>query len=398
MLKVKLKYIQVLWTLLRVLLAAFLLGLPGSGRASPYSGPDLQVEKRLVDRHFYAGMQATYRLDFANRGDQTAAGVVLTDTLPAGASLLTTYGVIHSPEGSAGLPDPVISGQTISWAIGDLPPEWLGLVDVSVQIDPSLAAGSVLTNTWQASIPDGESNPLDNRISLANTIEPPIPDLAVEKTILAPGVLDPGYSAEYRLTWINQGTSIAGDVVLTDTLPAELLYSSSDILSAPAGSDPAEFSLQGNTLTWKLGDLKPGWQGAIRVIAGVPVDAVEGELLVNRFDASHSLGELNIANNHAELNLPVLPRHPELQVNKYLGYPGLFQGVEGRLHAPLPEPPGASASARRLADRYPAPIRHFALYQRHSVQRRTDPHAARPPGHRPDLDLVAGRPAPKLPW
>jgi uncharacterized repeat protein (TIGR01451 family) len=348
---------------LKVLFFALLLasGLSGAvlaaaRSAAPATGPDVQVEKSLYTSHFYAGMLTAYRLVWTNEGDETASGLVLTDTLPAGATLLNIYGYMETPAGSTSIPEALIDGQTITWAIGEMGPGWVGFIELRVQIDPSLAAGAALTNRWQASISPGETDLQDNLFELVNVIEPPIPDLAVSKTLETPGVLDPGYSALYRLTWSNLGTSVARNVILTDTLPAYLTYLNSWGESSPGAPLPPAPLQSANRLTWRLHDLEPGWSGVIYVRVMVDENAPAGALQVNRFEASLSAGEVISQNNQVELSQNVLPRHPELKIGKWSGYPGLFQGVVGKYEITFENIGSGAAIGAWLTDTLPLSV------------------------------------------
>ena len=71
----------------------------------------------------------------------------------------------------------------------------------------------------------------------------PTPDLTISKG--STGLLRGGGLARYTLVFTNSGTVVAGNVIVTDRLPAELLYSSDTGGGAPDAT--------GRVVVWHLG-------------------------------------------------------------------------------------------------------------------------------------------------
>ncbi|HEX3129654.1 MAG TPA: ExeM/NucH family extracellular endonuclease [Thermoanaerobaculia bacterium] len=103
---------------------------------------DLVVTKVDTPDPVTSGANLTYTITVDNNGPSNAASVSLTDTLPAG----TTFVSLSSPGGWSCTQPSVGSGGTVSCSIGSL---GLGnaVFTLTVAVDPSVADGTVITNT-----------------------------------------------------------------------------------------------------------------------------------------------------------------------------------------------------------------------------------------------------------
>lgn len=114
------------------------------------AAPDLQVEKRAQPSgYLLPGQQVAYLLTYRNIGDAPAAGVVLTDTVPA---------EIISPTWSAG--DPAVTalpGQIFAWQLPVLAPNASGVITVTGTVTPGLPLNTVVTNVITISTTTWES-------------------------------------------------------------------------------------------------------------------------------------------------------------------------------------------------------------------------------------------------
>jgi virginiamycin B lyase len=105
-----------------------------------------------------AGSPLTYTLTVANNGTAGATGVILTDTLPAGAAFVLATGGITPVNG------------ILNFTLGSLAAG--GSTTVTVVVNAS-AAGP-LTDTTVASMSQADPTPADNSLTLPTTITPPI--------------------------------------------------------------------------------------------------------------------------------------------------------------------------------------------------------------------------------
>lgn len=221
---------------------------------------DLSVVKTASPSPIFAGEVITYTLEILNAGPSVAVNTDLADLLPAG---------LLNPEFSTN------GGAT--WApfngtlfLGNLQPGSFQRILIRATVPAS--ADESLSNT--AIVSSGTPDPnLDNNTS--TVVTPVIPvepsaDLSVVKTS-APNPVQPGAALTYTLTVSNAGPDAAQNVVLTDTIPADLLN--------------AEFSLDGG-VTWQpwtgssaLGTLAEG--GSIVVLIRAVVSVTASGSIVN---------------------------------------------------------------------------------------------------------------------
>jgi uncharacterized repeat protein (TIGR01451 family) len=121
------------------------------------------------------------------------------------------------------------------------------------------------------------------------------PDVWVEKSAWDTTVL-PGGLITYTLTYGNRGATPASQVVLTDTLPAELVFVTASV--TPDATSPA--------LVWELGDL-PAGSGpyTITVTAMVVATPASPITITNEVTITTDSSELEVLNNDAEADVMI---------------------------------------------------------------------------------------------
>jgi len=175
------------------------------------AAPDLMVTKT----DGVAAVQGADSLDYAitvtNVGDQTATGVVATDTLPAD----TTFVSCTASCDSSALPD-------VAWALGTLTAGQSVTVHVVVTVDdPVPDATDRYTNTVTVT-DDGANGPDPTpENNTATDVDTYGVDLGVTKT---DGVttVTPGDTVDYTITVTNHGPSTVTSFVLQDVMPTAL--------------------------------------------------------------------------------------------------------------------------------------------------------------------------------
>jgi uncharacterized repeat protein (TIGR01451 family) len=214
----------------------------------------------------FAGTNFNYTITVTNAGPSTASGVVVTDTLPAGAVFVFASG---GGTTNAGI---------VSWSLGSLSAGQTSNLTLTV-ISP---ASGTLTNTASVSSPTGDPNPTNNTSPPVTTTVTPVADLAVFKT--GPTNVTAGGSFTYTITVTNLGPSTASGVVATDTLPAAVTY-----LNSTGGG-----SLSGSTVTWALGALAGGAATNVTVTVTAPASGA----FTNIAQAGSSTSDPNPTNNN----------------------------------------------------------------------------------------------------
>ncbi|MDP9193403.1 MAG: ExeM/NucH family extracellular endonuclease [Acidobacteriota bacterium] len=186
---------------------------------------DLQISKTDTPDPVNAGSNITYQITITNNGPSNAATTSFSDTLPAG----TTF-VSLSTTGSWSCTTPAVGA---NGTVSCTNPSFLTTVDfftIVVNVDPSVAAGTVLSNTATLSSATSDPN-TGNESDTATTTVAASADLSVTKSD-TPDPVNAGANLTYTITVNNAGPSNATTVSLSDILPAETLFVS---LASPGG-------------------------------------------------------------------------------------------------------------------------------------------------------------------
>ncbi|RMF34406.1 MAG: DUF11 domain-containing protein [Chloroflexi bacterium] len=208
-----------------------------------------------------AGTLLTYTLVVTNYGPSVAQNVVVTETVPFNTHLITA-----SPGNAVVSTSPFTY---VIWSTPSLAPSSSVQFWTVVLVDPgAVVSGShnVLTNTAVVASSTPDDDLRDNEV-LDWAVVRAQADLALEKESSA-GRVPRGGILRYLLRISNKGPSDAGEVVVTDTLPAGLSFLSST--PSPLDVAPA---------VWHQNRLRAGeiWTIAITTV----VNAQPGAILTN---------------------------------------------------------------------------------------------------------------------
>ena len=212
---------------------------------------DLAITKTDSPDPVSSGQQLTYTLAVHNNGPSGAAGVTVTDTLPAGV----TYNSATPSQGSCNLASGTVTCSLGSVANG-------GNASVSLVVTPTTS--SSLTNTANVSATTADPA-LVNNSSTATTTVDPVADLTLSKTDTPDPVLS-GHQLTYTLAVHNNGPASAPGVSLSDSLPSGVTFVSAT--ASPSGS----CFPSGSTVICALGTIASGAtvNVEIKVTAGAP--------------------------------------------------------------------------------------------------------------------------------
>jgi uncharacterized repeat protein (TIGR01451 family) len=220
------------------------------------------------------GDEITYTLAYDNVGTGKATEVKITDTLPVGVTLVSATPLYDS-----------VSNRTYTWDIGDLGPGEGGTIIIVVEVDVGTADRTLLHNSATLYYADANGNdypPMEDSADV--TVTAPVMTFSKSVDVTT---ADPGDQLTYTLTYENTGTGWASSVVIVDTLPADVIFVS---------SNPMYDSATGNVYTWNLGDVAPGTSGTITIIVKVKVGTPDETLLRNRAMLDYSDANGNFVN------------------------------------------------------------------------------------------------------
>jgi len=171
----------------------------------------------------------SYTISVTNLGPSSAAGVIVTDALPAGVTFLAAGGNGTNNNG------------IVTWHLGVMTASQATNLTLTVTAP---ATGVTLTNVASVGSPTGDPVPTNNLTPPVITGVTPVADVSVVKTGPAGALFGTNYN--YTLTVSNGGPSTAASLSVTDNLPAGLVF----VISTPLTTTNAS-----NQVIWNLGSL-----------------------------------------------------------------------------------------------------------------------------------------------
>ncbi len=286
--------------------------------------PDLWVDK-LAEGQRAPGGRFDYRIRLANHGGGSATGVRVTETLPAELRFITATSLscLDPLDPDDCRTDPftmTLHGQQIAWEIGQMPPgSGETYILMTVEVSPTLAPGTMLTNVVAIRGNEMDSDPSDDVYTLTlPVVESSDPDIAVFKSLESPPPR-PGGQIAYRLRVINQGAFPLSNVILTDMLPGvvTLRGTNNTTCFAPPACEDNAFApaVQGNVLAWNLGEIAVNGYGSFWVTVDVPMTATAGTILSNTARIGASMLETDLTDNESLAAVTIIGE-PKLMIRK----------------------------------------------------------------------------------
>lgn len=248
----------------------------GSASVTPAAGKaDLMITKRTITNPVEAGKRVSYELVVSNKGPSQATDVVIADTLDADLTNISADAVA---------PTCTVNANNVSCSLATLAVGASEKVTISADLDSDRTENLANTATVSASTADPDLT--NNSASVSDPVKT-LADLAIVKT--APQAVS-GQDVTYTITATNNGPATSRNVSITDTLPKELEYVSSDktqcVVDATAG-----------TLTCPMGDIANGASASVHVTMHIPADVANLTEIVNTVSVSSDTVDPNKTNN-----------------------------------------------------------------------------------------------------
>jgi len=263
---------------------------------------DLGVTKSDSPDPVTAGEDITYSIVVTNYGPGDATGVTLTDTFDE----LVTYVSATPSQGTCSLKVRVVTCTIGGMASG-----------ATASVSLVVTAGDVIEPVQIANLASVSGNELDPVGSNDNWMEattivpvgPAMADLAVTKSDTPDPVLSGGPQLTYSITVSNNGPDDATNVLLVDTLPAEVTFDS----ATPSAGDCDQVATLGE-VECRLGSLASGNNMTVTIV--VTPDTVEAATsITNTVTVSATEEDPNLENNTAAASSTVNPPGSDMSVS-----------------------------------------------------------------------------------
>jgi uncharacterized repeat protein (TIGR01451 family) len=169
-----------------------------------------------------------YTISVTNFGPSTASSVTVTDNIPNGASFINASG------------GGVNSAGVVIWNLGNLANGAVSNVTLTVTAPVS----GTLTNIATVGSPTSDPNPTNNFTPPVFTSVTPVADVAVGKSGPVGATFNTNFS--YTISVTNFGPSAASGILVTDSLPAGVIF---------AGAVPVTTTNAIGQVIWSVGSL-----------------------------------------------------------------------------------------------------------------------------------------------
>ncbi len=219
--------------------------------------PQAAFQKTVDKSQAAPGDILHYEITFKNpTGSPTVYSAYITDFIPAYTAVYSAYGG-------------TISGNTVSWSVGTIPPGGTLTRKLDLQIFTSLTYGTIVpANIAQLSGTNLPQSPMTASSPQVTVLPNPF---VFTKTI-TPSLVQPGQQVAFSIYYKNNSGSQINAVTITDVVDSRitnLQYS---------GVAP---SIVGNTLTWSLGNLAAGASGTVSFLGTISAQTPAGTEISN---------------------------------------------------------------------------------------------------------------------
>jgi uncharacterized repeat protein (TIGR01451 family) len=219
--------------------------------------------------------------------------VVLTDKLVSNGAYSVTSAV--PSQGSCSQ-----SGDTITCNLGNLNAGSRATLTVTVSSNDAVDVNDVATASSPTPDPNSANNSATGHVSFVASA-----DLALTKSS-APNPVVAGTNLTYTINVSNSGPSAATNVLVQDTLPAQI-----SVISATPSVGSCTGGIPGNPaqpLKCSLGTLAVSGSASITLLVKVNASTPEGTILINNASVSSDVSDANNANNTQTANTTVQAR------------------------------------------------------------------------------------------
>ncbi len=234
------------------------------------------------------GNNITYTQSVTNNGPIAETNATFTDTIPANTTLISFVPPLNWTC------NPILAGATGTFTCTLNGGNTIAVgASVSfpmvVKVNPATPSGTIITNSPSVASTVGDPNSANNTATTTTVVASPTQsDVSIVKTA-SPEPVNQGTNLAYSLMVKNGGPAVATGVTVTDTLPAQVSYSS-------ASTSQGTCSYAAPTVTCNLNSLSVG-SSVLITIDVVANTFSSASLSSNTATASSTTSDPNLANN-----------------------------------------------------------------------------------------------------
>jgi uncharacterized repeat protein (TIGR01451 family) len=248
---------------------------------------DLSITKTDSPDPVAVNTTLTYTVTVTNNGPAPATGVTVTDTLPAHVTFGSASSTVGTCTQAAGM---------VTCNVGNLASA--ASATITITVTPT-ATGSI-TNTARVTGTSSDPNNANNTATATTSVQVPA-DLQIVKTVEQGNPVLHGSVMNYKLAVTNNGPAQATNVVVTDTLPANVTFIS--VMASSPGS--CSYTAATRTVRCTFSSIMAGPSKAKTVT--IKVTPTQVGTLSNTATVTADQPDTNPGNNSSTVQSTVVP-------------------------------------------------------------------------------------------
>ncbi len=268
------------------------------------------------------GQNYVYNINVCNNGPTGSTELTMTETLPNAVTLVSWWGR------EVGWSEVSYTGNILTLEYPSIPGWSCREVYVKVHLDPAAHPKDQLINMVDIVAVNDDPDEHDNEAWYNHNVGTPFTDLSVSLGWHW-GMLTPGGQYRFGIYFYNDSNiPVEGPIPLVLTLPPGVQFGGwshwdwANFIGEPV--------VDGNTVTWMVDDLDPGYYGAIEVIANIDSITEPGTELIQTVVFTPQPGEEDNNDNTANLTEHVFDHGPNLRIYKRGDWHGFGEGHNAR--------------------------------------------------------------------